>query len=293
MDYYAITAGAIDYIERNLAEKITLDDVAAHVHVSLPHLYRIFPALAGCTIGQYIRRRRLSEAAARLREGAHTLDVALDYRFDSQEGFIRAFRAMFALTPGEYRRSSAALPLYHRLKLAKPCEGGLAMQPQITRKQFNLIGLECEIDLEGDFSDALTALTQALLRRVEEIPSPALPPHIVNMWYPKFEGSEELTEPATVFFTGVEEEPGAPLPAGFIGKRLPESLYAMFTEERRGTIGGPEGYAYKTWLPTSGYLLNEQIPGDLEEYPDLTHIGYTDACRIYIPICADGVTGKK
>lgn len=288
MDYYAMMAAAIDFMERNLTRDIALEEIAASAGLSLPHLYRIFPVFAGCTPGQYIRRRRLSEAAELLgaQGSVGMIDVALDYQFESQEGFIRAFKAMFEVTPGEYRRNPVAIPLYRRANIIQPQKEGIViMQPQIVKKQFNLIGLECEIDLNSDFSSQLAALTDALLMRVGEIPALLPPPHIVNMWYPKFEDGASDAEPATCFFTGVEAAPDAPLPEGFIGKRLPESLFAVFVEQQRGTVGGPDGYAYQSWLPDSGYLLNDQIPGDLEEYPDLVYIGYDAACRIYIPIC--------
>lgn len=285
MDYYDLISHSIDYIERNLTSKMTLGDIAASANLSVSHLYRVFPALTGHTIGQYIRQRRLSDAAEQLKGTKSAIDIAFEYQFETQEGFIRSFKAMFGITPGEYRRNPVAIPIYRRANIVKPQKGGIIMQPQIVRKQFNLIGVECEIDLNSDFSPQLVALTDTLLKHIGEIPTQRPSPHIVNMWYSKFNGDAPCAEPVTFFFTGIEVSPFSSPTAGFIEKHLPESLYAAFTEPQRGTVGGPDGTAYRLWLPESGYILNEEIPGDLEVYPDSVHIGYDDVCEIYIPVC--------
>jgi predicted transcriptional regulator YdeE len=106
------------------------------------------------------------------------------------------------------------------------------------------------------------------------------------MWYPKFQSDLPMSEPTTMFFTGVEVAPGTISLEGMAIKALPESLYAVFEEHQRGVIGGPNGAAYRMWLPNSGYVLNDAIPGDLEDYPDVEHVGYHDVCKIWIPICS-------
>ncbi len=62
--------------------------------------------VTGHAIGAYIRARRLSKSAVALRLTARPiLDIALQYRFDSQQTFTRAFKKQFSLTPALYRRS--------------------------------------------------------------------------------------------------------------------------------------------------------------------------------------------
>lgn len=70
------------------------------------HLQRMFKDVTGHAIGAYIRARRLSKSAVALRLTARPiLDIALQYRFDSQQTFTRAFKKQFSLTPALYRRS--------------------------------------------------------------------------------------------------------------------------------------------------------------------------------------------
>ncbi len=82
----------------------TLADLAAADGRSPFHLQRIFSAEVGESPLQFSRRVRLQRAAAALLVTQKSvLDVALDTGFDSPEGFTRAFRAMFALSPKQFR----------------------------------------------------------------------------------------------------------------------------------------------------------------------------------------------
>lgn len=105
MDYSEAIQKSIDYIENNLKEKIVLEDLAKHTFLSKYHYHRVFHALVGETVMQYVRKRRLTEAAKELIESnVKIVDVALKYQFSSQEAFARAFKRMFNVSPGEFRR---------------------------------------------------------------------------------------------------------------------------------------------------------------------------------------------
>ena len=101
------------YIDSHLNEPISLTQLARAAGYSPWHAARAFKALVGEPPLNYIRKRRLSEAALRLRDGGRVIDVALDFLFGSQEGFTRAFHRAFGLPPGRYRREApAAIPLF-------------------------------------------------------------------------------------------------------------------------------------------------------------------------------------
>lgn len=105
MNSYERVQAAIDYIEGHLTDPIPLEQVAAAACFSLPHFYRIFHALVGHSLKEYIRKRRLSEAALRLVTTSENLiQICFDYQFGSQETFTRAFRKMFGITPGRFRK---------------------------------------------------------------------------------------------------------------------------------------------------------------------------------------------
>ncbi len=107
MDQAGIIRDLLGWLESHLDQPLSLDNVAAKAGYSKWHLQRMFKDVTGHAIGAYIRARRLSKAAVALRlTGRPILDIALQYRFDSQQTFTRAFKKQFNQTPALYRRSS-------------------------------------------------------------------------------------------------------------------------------------------------------------------------------------------
>ena len=105
MDQAGIIRDLLIWLEGHLDQPLSLDNVAAKAGYSKWHLQRMFKDVTGHAIGAYIRARRLSKSAVALRLTARPiLDIALQYRFDSQQTFTRAFKKQFAQTPALYRQ---------------------------------------------------------------------------------------------------------------------------------------------------------------------------------------------
>jgi AraC family transcriptional regulator len=103
-----ITNKALFVIERNLYSDLTLDQIARHCGLSRFHLAHAFGKSTGFSVMEYLRGRRLTEAAHALASGAgDILSVALDSRYESHEAFSRAFKARFGKTPEEVRKSES------------------------------------------------------------------------------------------------------------------------------------------------------------------------------------------
>ena len=101
------------HIEAHLGDKITMAALARAAHYSQWHAARVFKEVTGKTPFEYIRLRRLSAAAARLREtSCKVIDVAFDFVFDSHEGFTRAFARQFGITPAHFRRTGPTVELF-------------------------------------------------------------------------------------------------------------------------------------------------------------------------------------
>lgn len=102
------------YIEEHLEEPITLHELAQAAGYSPWHCAKIFKEIQGNTPFEYIRRRRLSKAAMELRDrDLKVVDVAMDFMFDSHEGFSRAFRRQFGMSPKEYKKNTPPVYLFH------------------------------------------------------------------------------------------------------------------------------------------------------------------------------------
>jgi AraC-like DNA-binding protein len=101
-----LTNRALFVIERNLNSDLSLERIAGYCEVSRFHLAHAFGESIGRSVMDYVRGRRLTEAAYALAAGAgNILNLALDSRYSSHEAFSRAFKAQFGRTPDEVRET--------------------------------------------------------------------------------------------------------------------------------------------------------------------------------------------
>lgn len=102
----------ISYIEAHLTEKLDLNAVANAVNYSKYHLHRMFTRTVGLTPHEYIRRRRLTEAASMLAFSEKPImETALSAGYESQQAFTTIFKSMYKQTPAEYRQNGNFYPL--------------------------------------------------------------------------------------------------------------------------------------------------------------------------------------
>ena len=95
---------AMDYIEANYATNISLNIVAAHVHLSPAYLSRIFNKKTGSGLTEYLAQVRLKNAKQQLRLSTATIDqIAAATGFNSSSYFSAIFKKNEGVTPSEYR----------------------------------------------------------------------------------------------------------------------------------------------------------------------------------------------
>lgn len=105
MNHIAAVHTALSFMERNLRDEIRVEEVAGAVHFSTSHFHTVFARHVGYTLAEHLRKRRLACAAMDLAlSHRRILDIALEYRFESQEAFTRAFKRLYGITPGMFRR---------------------------------------------------------------------------------------------------------------------------------------------------------------------------------------------
>lgn len=111
----------IEFIEHNLKNEMSLDDISEFSYYSLPHIHRSLKSIMEYTLKEYIRKRRLSEAAIELVENdLNIIAIAFRYQYNSNEAFTRAFKNMFEITPKEYRNNGKVLGITKKYRI----EGG-------------------------------------------------------------------------------------------------------------------------------------------------------------------------
>ena len=108
----------VEHVEAHLSDCLSLSAIAISTHYSKFYLHRRFASEAGLTVGEYIQRRRLTEAVRQLVfTNRPILDVALEAGFGSQQAFSAAFKRMFKVTPRQYRQAKEFWPLQNRFEL--------------------------------------------------------------------------------------------------------------------------------------------------------------------------------
>ena len=154
MEWLTCIRGAIDFMEKHLTDDIGVQDVADHVHVSPFFLQRGFSTMTGCGIGEYLRNRRLYEAALALRRtDDRVTDIALRYGYDTSESFARAFSRFHGVTPSQ-ARAGQPVKTFLPLTITITIRGGHRMDFKITHMfPFKVIGFERVFDNETAYAE--------------------------------------------------------------------------------------------------------------------------------------------
>ena len=103
---------ALDYIETNVKDDITAEELAEIAGYSVFHFYRLFQSAVGVPVMQYILRRKLLHAICEIGSGMKKNDVIFEYGFGTYSGFYRSFIRETGYTPAEYLQSFKARKPY-------------------------------------------------------------------------------------------------------------------------------------------------------------------------------------
>ena len=146
---------SIDYIEAHLTENPDIRDIAARAGLSPFYYQRIFGALCGMTVGDYIRARRMTLAAQALSSGGmKVIDAALTYGYDSPDSFTRAFQRFHGVTPSRAREGGAALKAMAPLRIRITLEGGNMLDYRITEKApFTIMGIRRRFNSDTSYQE--------------------------------------------------------------------------------------------------------------------------------------------
>ena len=154
MEWLTAIRTAIGYMEGHLGEAVGLEDVAREVHLSPFFLQRGFSLMTGYGIGEYLRNRRLYEAALDLQRGPEkVIDIAFKYGYETPESFAKAFARFHGATPTQVREGAPTrtfLPLTIQITI----QGGNQMDCKITPMfPFKVIGFQKEFDYETAYAE--------------------------------------------------------------------------------------------------------------------------------------------
>ncbi|MET8233959.1 AraC family transcriptional regulator [Micromonospora sp. NPDC005298] len=139
----------VDVLEEHLTEELDVNAVARALGTTEYHLRRMFSSLAGMPLSEYVRRRRMTVAAADVVRGEDDLlSIAVRHGYGSTEAFGRAFRAVHGTNPGDVRRDGGPLRTQPQLRFRLTVEGSIPMDTRIVdRPAFRLVGHAARVPL--------------------------------------------------------------------------------------------------------------------------------------------------
>lgn len=253
---------SIEYIESNLDGEIEYARIAHAAYCSKFHFSRMFSSLTGIPLSEYIRRRRLTQAAFDIQTGkGKTIDLALKYGYDSPDAFTRAFKKLHGISPSAVKENSVNLKAFPRISFQIIIKGDIEMEYRIEN-----------IDFEVRFAVKRQPVkTSAAFKKVPELWRKAkrdgLEQKLIDMSWenPKCKleslvgivGMEaDITDEYFDYIMGVRYD--VEIPDGMEELIIPPCVYAVFPTDDFSKVSDIYKRLYSEWLPTSGYELANQ-----------------------------------
>jgi len=132
MEWKQSITKAICYMESNLTNEISVEDVSNQVFMSNAHFQRIFNFVTGITIGDYIRNRRLSLAGRDLLlTNNRVIDIAMRYQYDTSESFSKAFTRFHGIPPSLAKKHGDKVKCFDPITINIFIQGGFNMSHEV------------------------------------------------------------------------------------------------------------------------------------------------------------------
>ncbi|MFP7834918.1 GyrI-like domain-containing protein [Marisediminicola sp. LYQ134] len=277
----------IDQIEDRLADDVDVAELVAGLGTTEYHVRRMFSSLAGMPLSEYVRRRRMTVAAADVVAGDTLLSVAARYGYGSAEAFGRAFRSVHGVGPAEVRRDGGPLRSQSQLRVRLTVEGNTSMDTRITeRPAFRLIGHAARVPLihEGinpHIQAHITSLPATEHARLTAL-SNTEPPGLLQVSAdvdPDYTEGSELT-----YLHGVAVDEATPVADDLDTIDLPAGTWAVFrTEgEHPGALQSAWAATATEWFPSNPWQLRPgpSIVAVLDRSDDFS----TATCELWLPV---------
>ncbi|GMG75259.1 AraC family transcriptional regulator [Priestia megaterium] len=278
---------ALDYIEENLTNDIDFREVARLALCSEYHFKRMFSFLAGITLSEYIRRRRLTLAAFELKDSnIKVIDVAIKYNYSLPDSFTRAFQNLHGITPSEAKKSGSSLKAFPKMTFQLSIKGGNEMNYRIEEKEaFHIVGIKERVPIIfHGVNPKIAAMWESLndetireLKELSNVTPLGLLSASVNFSEGRMEEKGQLDH-----YIGVATTKDCP--DHLVQLEVPAGTWAVF--EAVGpfpdTLQDVWGRIYSEWFPASTY---EQVEGPeilWNEHKNVT--SPTFKSEIWIPV---------
>lgn len=245
----AVLNQVLGYIEEHLAEEIDVAGLTSGLGTTEYHVRRMFSSLAGMPLSEYIRRRRMTVAAADVIGGSALLGTAVRFGYGSTEAFNRDFRAVHGISPGDARRDGGPLRTQPQLRFRLTIEGNTTMDTRISdQPAFRLVGHTARVPLihhgpNPHIQAHIASLPEAEHLRLKTLNNtePAGLLQVSADVDPDYTEGSELT-----YLHGVAVSEGTPVPEGLDVIEVPAGTWAVFR-----TNGPYPAALQSTWAATA------------------------------------------
>ncbi|MEC0273207.1 AraC family transcriptional regulator [Peribacillus frigoritolerans] len=287
MDSLKNMNGAIKFIEENLTNEIDFKEVARLAYCSEYHFKRMFSFLAGISLSEYIRRRRLTLAAFELKNNnIKVIDIAIKYGYSSPDSFARAFQHLHGITPSEARSNGHSLKAYPPMSFQLSIKGGSEMNYRVEEKEaFRIIGIKKRVPIifngvNPEIASMWKSLDEKTINELKNL-SNVEPLGLLSASANFSEGRlEEKGELDHYIGAATTRE----CPDNLTQLNVDASTWAVF--EAVGpfpeTLQNVWGRIYSEWFPSSNYEQREGTEILWNENKDIT--SQTFRSEIWIPV---------
>lgn len=256
---------AIAYIEAHLDGEISYEEAARIACCSTCYFQRLFTYIVGISPAEYIRRRRMTQAAFEIqRTGKRIMEIGLKYGYTSPTAFNRAFQSVHGMPPTMARKPEVTLQAYPAVHLSVSVSGEHALAYHITEKPaMRIVG--CRIPLTEEMEENQKRIPQFWKQMWDNPDFPDLLPSS-SQGLEGLYGISVYESPQNFYYyiaTATEE----PVPEGLFEYHIPASKWVIF--ENQGSFQEEVQTVFRSffteWLPFSGYRY-AGLP-DIEWYP--------------------------
>jgi AraC family transcriptional regulator len=277
----------VDHIESHLTEDLDVADVARRLGTTEHHLRRMFSSLAGMPVSEYVRRRRMTVAAADLLGDGDLLGIAVQHGYGSTEAFGRAFLAVHGASPGDVRRHGGPLRTQPQLRFRLTVEGNTPMDTRIVEHDaFRLIGHATRVPLihhgvNPHIQAHIESLPATEHERLKSL-SDADPAGLLQVSAdvdPDYAEGSELTYLHGVAVTGT-----TPVPADLAAIEVTAGSWAVFrtTGPYPAALQATWAATATDWFPSNPWRLRPgpSIVAVVERSPDFS----SATCELWLPV---------
>jgi len=277
----------IDYIEDNLYNKISLDDISSYTRVSKYYLHRIFKSLTGESIIEYVQSRKLTCSIKELvNTNMRIIDIALNYGFDYEQSYIRAFRKNFGYTPLKVRsdKTSLSLVIKERINTNDIFSVGnsITYTPHfVFRQKFNLIGIKHKILSKSGDKTANASGRDFFYNHKNKIVN-TINPHV----YFGYTDWSSNNNGFIYYIPSAQVPDSTKIPEGMTSISIPAHKYVVFRfvgffrpDDLNGRhVGRLLVQLYRKWIFKSGYKFADTFRF---EYIDVS-MSEDNYCELYV-----------